>query len=68
MLKRVSPVLWQFPLTVLVCVGCSLAGAWAVSRLLGLEMNASVVATLGAVLSSAVIAGELRAERQRSAT
>ncbi|MHB0964051.1 MAG: hypothetical protein ACYC5V_12670 [Gemmatimonadaceae bacterium] len=64
MLRNFAPLVWQFPLTVLACVACSLAGAWGVSRLLGLEMNASVVAALSAVLSSAVIARELRAERK----
>lgn len=66
MSNHVSPLLWQFPLTVLVCVVSSLAGAWAVSRLLGFDMNASVVASLSAVLSSAFIARDLRSIRQRA--
>ncbi len=64
MLKRAAPVLWQFPLAVLVCVACSLAVAWAVSRLRGLEMNASAVATLSAVWSSAVRAHGLQGKRK----
>ena len=70
-MKRVSSLVWQFPLTVLVCVVGSLAGAWAASRLLHFDMNAPFVAALSAVLSSALIARELRAERKhatRSAT
>jgi Kef-type K+ transport system membrane component KefB len=67
MLKRLGPLIWQFPLIVLACVVCSLAGAWIVSRVLGFdEMNAPVVATLSAVVSAAVIARELRTERKDS--
>jgi uncharacterized membrane protein YeaQ/YmgE (transglycosylase-associated protein family) len=65
MLKNVAPWIWQFPLTVLAGVVGSVAGAWAVSQLLGLALNASVVAMLSAVLSSAVLVRELRTERTR---
>jgi hypothetical protein len=51
-------------LVVLVCVGGSLAGTWAASRLLGFEMNASVVASLSGVLSSALLARELQGKRK----
>ncbi|MBI4886511.1 MAG: hypothetical protein HY824_05430 [Acidobacteria bacterium] len=66
MSNHVNPLLWQFPLTVLACVVSSLAGAWAVSRLLDFAMNASAVAALSAVLSSAFIARDLRAERKHA--
>jgi hypothetical protein len=66
MLHRPNPLTWQIPLTVLACVAASLAGVWVTSRTLGFTMDASIVAALSAVLSSAMIARELRTKSTHS--
>ncbi|MBI2407957.1 MAG: hypothetical protein HYV19_06635 [Gemmatimonadetes bacterium] len=64
MLHRPNPLTWQIPLTVLACVAASLAGVWVTSRTLGFTTDASAVAVFSAVLSSAMIARELRSQRK----
>lgn len=51
---------WRIPLILLACVSASLVTVWAVSRILGFDMNPSLVAVLGAALSAAAIAVERR--------
>ncbi len=60
-------LLWQIPLTILVCVVASLGGVWLVSRALGFDMNPSVVAILSAVLSAVAIGQELRSKSKTNA-
>ena len=57
---RTGRLFCQIPLTVLVCVAASLAGAWAMSRATGFTMNISLIAALSAALSAIAIAIELR--------
>jgi hypothetical protein len=63
---KAGQLLWQIPLTVLACISGSVVIAWAVSRVMGFTMNASVVVLLSAVLSAAAIAVELRGNRKNA--
>lgn len=61
MTHKFSPLLWQVPLTVLLCVAASLVVATAVSSILDFApVNPSLVGVLSAALSAVTIAIQLR--------
>ena len=60
MTTKSARLLWQVLLTILACVASSLVAVWAVSQEMGFTMDISLIATLSAALSAAVIAIELR--------
>ena len=60
MTTKSARLLWQVLLTILACVASSLVAVWAVSQAMGFTMDISLIATLSAALSAAVIAIELR--------
>jgi hypothetical protein len=60
MVTRPGDLFWKVPLTVIACIGGSLAVVWVVSRLAGFAMNPAIVVVLSAVLSAAAVGVELR--------
>jgi hypothetical protein len=55
-MSKSLPFLFAAIPVILLCVGASVAGVWAVSRMAGFSFNPAIPAVFSAVLASAAIA------------
>ncbi len=66
MKTQTAKYLWQVPLTLLACIGGSLAAVAAMSTVAGFTMDPALVVVLSAVLGGVAIAREIHAARQHA--